>query len=73
MSNLDRRTFLRHASSTALTLPLLVLGIAELTGCARATGVVPRPTKREAPSPPGAPLVSSLPRLVKGKIARAGN
>jgi protocatechuate 3,4-dioxygenase beta subunit len=41
MSNLDRRTFLRHASSTALTLPLLVLGIAELTGCARATGVVP--------------------------------
>ncbi len=34
MSHLDRRTFLRRASSTALTLPLIGLGLAELTGCA---------------------------------------
>jgi protocatechuate 3,4-dioxygenase beta subunit len=39
MSNLDRRTFLRHASSTALTLPLIGLGITELAGCAKATSV----------------------------------
>ena len=43
MSYLDRRTFLRHASSTALTLPLIALGIAEFTGCARATGVAALP------------------------------
>ena len=31
---IDRRAFLRRASSTALTLPLIGLGIVELTGCA---------------------------------------
>lgn len=34
---LDRRTFLRHASATALTLPLIGIGVVELTGCASAT------------------------------------
>ena len=34
---IDRRSFLRRASSTALTLPLIGLGIVELTGCARAS------------------------------------
>src|SRR5688572_24873999 len=37
-SVLDRRSFLRHVSSTALTLPLIGLGVVELTSCARATG-----------------------------------
>ena len=40
MSNLnvmDRRSFLRRASSTVLTLPLIGLGVAELTSCASAT------------------------------------
>ena len=36
---IDRRAFLRRASSTALTLPLIGLGIVELTGCASATSV----------------------------------
>lgn len=36
MSNLDRRAFLRHATSTALTLPLIGLGVVELTSCASA-------------------------------------
>lgn len=34
---IDRRAFLRRASSTALTLPLIGLGIVELSGCASAT------------------------------------
>ena len=34
MSKLDRRAFLRRASSTALTLPLIGLGVVELTSCA---------------------------------------
>lgn len=34
---IDRRSFLRHASSTALTLPLIGLGIVGLTSCAGAT------------------------------------
>ena len=38
-SILDRRSFLRRASSTALTLPLIGLGVVELTSCARATGL----------------------------------
>ena len=38
-SILDRRSFLRRASSTVLTLPLIGLGVVELTSCARATGV----------------------------------
>ncbi len=33
---IDRRAFLRHASSTALTLPLIGLGVVELTSCASA-------------------------------------
>ena len=33
---INRRAFLRHASSTALTLPLIGLGIVELTSCASA-------------------------------------
>ena len=37
-SVLDRRSFLRRVSSTALTLPLIGLGVVELTSCARATG-----------------------------------
>jgi len=35
--NIDRRAFLRRASSTALTLPLIGLGVVELTSCASAT------------------------------------
>ena len=50
MNYLDRRAFLRHASSTALTLPLIGLGLAELTGCARATGVAAFPAP-ESSSP----------------------
>lgn len=38
-SILDRRSFLRRASSATLTLPLIGLGIVELTSCARATGL----------------------------------
>ena len=38
---LNRRTFLRCASSTALTLPLIGLGLVEFTSCARATGGTP--------------------------------
>ena len=34
---IDRRAFMRRASSTALTLPLIGLGVVELTGCASAT------------------------------------
>ena len=34
---IDRRAFLHRASSTALTLPLIGLGIVELSGCASAT------------------------------------
>ena len=34
---IDRRAFLRVASSTALSLPLIGLGLVELTGCANAT------------------------------------
>jgi len=34
---IDRRAFLRCASSTALTLPLIGLGVVELTSCASAT------------------------------------
>lgn len=34
---IDRRAFLRCASSTALTLPLIGLGVLELTSCASAT------------------------------------
>ena len=45
---LARRDFLRHASSTALTLPLIGLGLAELAGCARATSVAAVPN-----TPPG--------------------
>lgn len=51
MSYLDRRTFLRHASSTALTLPLIALGLTELTGCARATSVAALPSSD--PNSPG--------------------
>lgn len=36
---IDRRAFLYRASSTALTLPLIGLGIVELSGCASATSV----------------------------------
>ena len=39
MRNLDRRTFLRRASSTALTLPLIGLGVLELTSCASGTAL----------------------------------
>ena len=70
MNNLDRRIFLRHASSTALTLPLIGLGIAELAGCARATGVAALPnSEKNSPGTwktticsekePGEPLIVS--------------
>ena len=70
MKYLDRRTFLRHASSTALTLPLIGLGLAELTGCARASSVaaLPAPANNSLGSwktsictekEPGEPLIVS--------------
>jgi hypothetical protein len=37
VNTIDRRAFLRRASSTALTLPLIGLGVVELTSCAGAT------------------------------------
>jgi hypothetical protein len=37
LNTIDRRAFLRRASSTALTLPLIGLGVVELTSCAGAT------------------------------------
>jgi hypothetical protein len=37
LNTIDRRAFLRRASPTALTLPLIGLGIVELTSCAGAT------------------------------------
>jgi protocatechuate 3,4-dioxygenase, beta subunit len=67
MSYLDRRTFLRHASSTALTLPLIALGITEFTGCARATSVAAIPSSSPGgwktsicdEKEPGEPLIVS--------------
>lgn len=38
---IDRRAFLRRASSTVLTLPLIGLGVVELTSCASATTGLP--------------------------------
>lgn len=66
----DRRAFLRHASSTALTLPLIGLGILELTSCAGATsGTALAPSDRNSPGSwktsicsdkePGEPLIVS--------------
>ena len=68
--NIDRRTFLRRASSTALTLPLVGLGILELTSCAGATSGTAR-TNSDRTTPgswktsicsdkePGEPLIVS--------------
>ena len=66
---IDRRAFLRRASSTALTLPLIGLGIVELTGCASATSVTALTTDKSSPGSwraticsekePGAPLIVS--------------
>ena len=49
---IDRRAFLRCASSTALTLPLIGLGVVELTSCASATSGTAL-TNSEKPSGPG--------------------
>ena len=61
-SMVDRRSFLRYVSSTALTLPLIGLGIVELTSCARATGRSEAGTWRISICPdnePGEPLIVS--------------
>lgn len=64
-SILDRRSFLRYASSTALTLPLVGLSIMELTSCARATGLATPPGGGVwrisicADNEPGEPLIVS--------------
>jgi protocatechuate 3,4-dioxygenase, beta subunit len=61
--NIDRRAFLRRASSTALTLPLIGLGVMELTSCASATtGTTLNPgggwkTTICAANEPGEPLI----------------
>ena len=67
---IDRRAFLRRASSTALTLPLIGLGIVELTSCAGATsGTVLTNSDKNSPvswktsicsdKEPGEPLIVS--------------
>jgi protocatechuate 3,4-dioxygenase beta subunit len=59
---LDRRSFLRRASSTALTLPLIGLSVVELTSCARATGNSGGASWRVSICPdnePGEPLIVS--------------
>jgi protocatechuate 3,4-dioxygenase, beta subunit len=58
---LNRRTFLRRASSSALTLPLIGLGVVELTSCARATGNTPGSWRTSICSDkePGEPLIVS--------------
>lgn len=73
MSNLriiDRRSFLSRATSTALTLPLIGLGVLELTSCAGATTGTPLAASDKNPSgswriaicseeEPGEPLIVS--------------
>jgi len=62
MSILNRRSFLRHASSTALTLPLIGLSVVEFSGCARATGSRGGSSWRTsicADNEPGEPLIVS--------------
>ena len=67
---IDRRAFLRRASSTVLTLPLIGLGIVELTSCAGATsGTVLTNSDKNSPvswktsicsdKEPGEPLIVS--------------
>jgi hypothetical protein len=68
-SILDRRSFLRHVSSTAMMLPLIGLGIVEFTSCARATGNSSGGSWRTsicADNEPGEPLI------VSGTIFRSG-
>jgi protocatechuate 3,4-dioxygenase beta subunit len=61
MSKLDRRNFLRHASSTLLTLPVLGLGLFEFTGCASARSAATGSWKASIVSDkePGEPLIVS--------------
>lgn len=65
LSVIDRRAFLRCASSTALTLPLIGLGVVELTSCAGATtGTTLNPgggwrTTISPANEPGEPLIIS--------------
>ena len=63
LNTIDRRAFLRCASSTALTLPLIGLGVVELTSCASATSVAnPAGSWKTticAANEPGEPLVVS--------------
>jgi protocatechuate 3,4-dioxygenase beta subunit len=64
---IDRRAFLRRASSTALTLPFIGLGIVELTSCAGATSgtvltssdLVSWKTSICSDNEPGEPLIVS--------------
>ncbi len=61
-SVLDRRSFLRCASSTVLTLPLIGMSVMELTSCARATGSSGGGVWRTSICPdnePGEPLIVS--------------
>jgi len=60
---IGRRAFLRHASSTALTLPLIGLGMVELTSCARATSG----TGLSASAPAGSWRVSIVPENEPGQ------
>jgi len=58
--NIDRRAFLRRASSTALTLPLIGLGVMELTSCASANSAIPSGGWKTTICPanePGEPLI----------------
>lgn len=72
MSDLDRRAFLRRASSTALALPLIGLGIVELTSCASARSG----TGSSTPNPAGGTWKIAIcqdnepgqPLIVSGKI-----
>lgn len=61
MSKLDRRNFLRHASSTLLTLPVVGLGLFEFTGCASARSASSGSWKTSIVSDkePGEPLIVS--------------
>lgn len=62
---IDRRSFLYRASSTALTLPLIGLGVVELSGCASATSVTALPASGSwramlcSEEEPGEPLIVS--------------
>lgn len=73
---IDRRAFLRRASSTALTLPLIGLGVVELSGCASAkSGTALTSSDNNAPGSWRATLCSEKepgePLIVSGTIYAA--